>query len=913
MNIIRRLTLQSMKQSKARTLVTILGIVLSAAMFTAVTTMVVSFRSYLLRGEIAENGDYFVRYDYAAPDVLPTLRNDPRVTRLGTLQTLGYASIGAQADAPSASLLLGAGNSDFYEMMPVDLIKGHLPQSSSELVITELTQYHLRESGQPYEIGAQLTLPITVSYQSENVKLPETSGAPYDKTFTIVGITGVPRYLGYDLLELDYMLTLDDGSTRGIWGLFFAQTAPKDAYTLADATDLPFCTVNSNLLELYGVSRYFSIYQLIVTFAAILIVIIMAGAVSLIYNAFSISVSERTKQFGLLTSVGATRKQIRQSVLTEAVLLGLGSIPLGIVCGYAGIAVTLHLTHDLIDSIMASAVQHQITLQAVPSLPAFAAAALVAMVTVLISAWIPARRAAKVTPIAAIRQTQEFRVPRRGVRVGRLTQKLFGLPAALARKYNTVNRRKYRATIVSLTISMVLFVASGSFIQQLNAVADEQANLFNFDFGIEITDKAQVDAVRAHPALKDSSLLVRDYATVVLPDALFCDRYRTLWNERAQAYHYEEPIGTKQIELTYLEDAVLKRFLTAQGIDPAPYLDPDDPLALVTDVQLTRYTFDENERAIDRTRERLPILNEDVDTLSLLPSQVPSGVIDRLKRVSNSRLHRSSDGTILLSVETAPDPSDATADHEMYEIEVRPNRDGNQYAYYIRDSKTGRAEQQPADVVSLPRAQVRLGAHVHTLPHGMKQNTSYDHIDVILPLSAAPNNIDTAALSASASDYEAFLAFLKESGYAFTDHLKYQMQYRDYVTMLRIFSYGFLALISLICICNVFNTISTNIALRRKDFGMLRSVGMKEREIDRMLAFECMQYGFKAILWGTPLSVLTSLMIARLVDRSDFAFPASSLLIAASFIFVTVFITMFYAVSKLRGENPIEAIRAESV
>ena len=129
--------------------------------------------------------------------------------------------------------------------------------------------------------------------------------------------------------------------------------------------------------------------------------------------------------------------------------------------------------------------------------------------------------------------------------------------------------------------------------------------------------------------------------------------------------------------------------------------------------------------------------------------------------------------------------------------------------------------------------------------------------------------------------------------------------------MIRIFTYGFIILISLICICNVFNTISTNIALRRKDFGMLRSVGMKDREIDRMMAFECLQYGWKALLYGLPLSLLVSLGISRLISLVDYKLPVQSIAVAAGGIFITVFITMFYAVSKLKKENTIEAIRAQ--
>ena len=110
--------------------------------------------------------------------------------------------------------------------------------------------------------------------------------------------------------------------------------------------------------------------------------------------------------------------------------------------------------------------------------------------------------------------------------------------------------------------------------------------------------------------------------------------------------------------------------------------------------------------------------------------------------------------------------------------------------------------------------------------------------------------------------------------------------------------------------CNVFNTISTNIALRRKDFGMLRSVGMKHRELNRMMAFECLQYGLKALLWGIPLSLLSALGIASIVGLAAFTPPVRAMAVAAGCIFVTVFITMFYAVHKLKTQNPMEAIRS---
>lgn len=914
MKLIRHLTWQNMKHSKTRTIVTLLGIILSAAMFTAVTTMGVSFRAYMVEGEVAENGDYFLCYNYGTMEDLQKLRQEKAVTKLGTVNTIGYTRFQYEIDNRSVddTLIIGAGNREFFEMVPIELVEGRPPETGSELVITGAVQEYLRESGQPSEIGAQITLPVAVSYEAENLELP-VSGTPYEKTFTIVGVSEYVQYFNDNQLDLSSMLTFDDGSEKGIWGRFFVKSDPKDAYTLADKPYGPSTTVNQDLLDCYGVTKYYSINDLITTFAAILIGIIMAGSVTLIYNAFSISVSERTKQFGLLSSVGATRKQIRQSVFTEAVVLSAAGIPLGIFSGYVGIAITLKLTHGLVDDLLWTATKHDIILKAVPSIPAFVLAGLVALVTVLISAWLPARRATKVTPIAAIRQTQEFKVPKHGIRAGKLSQKVFGLPTALARKYYTVNKRKYRATIVSLTISMVLFVVAGSFVQRLNTTAQEEANLDNFDFEIVVESEAQVDQLRTHPALKDSALVFHSPSVqAMIPEEDFADGYKTVWETAAQKYHYKESISSKRIRIEYLEDRVLRDFLTKQGLDPAQYLDSDDPLALVTNAQLTTYQYNENGRPIDRQQCSEQIFQDDVDTVTLIPRQIPDGVSNRLKRVANNEFHMLSDGTIILSVLVPPEPEDHTGNDQWYEIEVRPMGDGVHYAYYIRDPETGIPETGPVDIVSVKRSQLHLGASIQELPMGIRQNTDYDTVTVILPLSSAVDEMESVSLMATTSDYEEFLSFLEDEGFYFVDQLEWQMQYRDYITMIRIFSYGFIALISLICICNVFNTISTNIALRRKDFGMLRSVGMKNSEINRMMAFECLQYGVKATLWGVPLSILSSLLIARLIDMADFTLPVFSIVIAAGCIFVTVFITMFYAVSKLKKQNLMEAIRSES-
>ncbi len=131
-----------------------------------------------------------------------------------------------------------------------------------------------------------------------------------------------------------------------------------------------------------------------------------------------------------------------------------------------------------------------------------------------------------------------------------------------------------------------------------------------------------------------------------------------------------------------------------------------------------------------------------------------------------------------------------------------------------------------------------------------------------------------------------------------------------------VFSYGFITLISLIAVANVFNTISTGVLLRRKEFAVLSSVGMTPTGLRRMLNYECVLYGCKALLYGLPVSIFVTWQIYRVVERSmdtGFYVPVTSILIAVCSVFLVVFATMMYARNRIKGENIIDSIRQESL
>ncbi|MCL2402365.1 MAG: FtsX-like permease family protein, partial [Oscillospiraceae bacterium] len=209
----------------------------------------------------------------------------------------------------------------------------------------------------------------------------------------------------------------------------------------------------------------------IIGIGMILSIVIVTASVIVVSNAFRVSAGERTAQFGILKSVGATKKQITETIIYEGLLLSVVGIPVGIILGlliqFAGLQIANYLLADLnaINDetlIFSFVIAWQATLLSIA----------VSFVTVLLSAWLPARKAAKIAAIDAIRGAGEIKVKAKQVRANWLVRKLFGFEGTLASKSLKRSRRNFRATVISLTVSIVLFVGASSFGAQLDRLTN---------------------------------------------------------------------------------------------------------------------------------------------------------------------------------------------------------------------------------------------------------------------------------------------------------------------------------------------------------------------------------------------------------------------------------------------------------
>ena len=930
MNILSKVTWKGMWKNRTRTIVTIIGIILSAAMFMAITTLGYSLWDYLLRTEIHNSGDYFLRFDYTTSEHLESLSADDRTSKLGTLGILGYTTFEVQQREDYVSretCAVAAGDQAFYDMVSIRMEEGRLPQSSNEIVITENIYHYLKDAGQPCEIGETVTLniiPEYAEYEGEN-PLP-ADGEAFTKSYTIVGISETFVRLHDMDLYLSHLFTFADTGDSPLWYRIYLKTYnPRDAYpVMHEMPDGIAGSTNDSLLEYYGVTQYTNYNTMITLVCVVLAAIIMVGSVSLIYNAFSISVSERTKQFGLLSSVGATRKQIRGAVFTEAVLLSGIGIPLGILSGYVGIAITLNILSGRINTLLSTS-GGTIFLEPKLSWLAAVIAAAIALFTVLISAAIPAGHATKISPIDAIRQKNDYSVPKKTIRVSKAAYKLFGLPGALSRKYYKVSKKKYRATVISLVISIILFICASSVSMMINETVDRTIDTENFDM-LCMGDKETLEEIRNQDFVDQSAYYADGYYQVYVPDSQLSDSYLDCWEAIHDAYDMLDK-NMHDIRLLYLEDSVFKQYLREHNLPESEYFDSDIPTALVIGKEVTVYNFHAAVGEADRFTYSYAPYDAEGEILQMLEGTVPAGINPFESEgpgTSGYNYLSTEAGEPILEIVPYVDLGDGRIGEDRdnrveYLIRMETNQEGKTIAsYFQRDITTGAVAETPVTSEEVTAPCVRIGATIRDLPFGVSFDAleAYYYNYLVLPLSAAPSDA-SVDLCITVSNYTAARTYLDAtlSEYGYRDYKENEENNRTLVLLINVFSYGFIILISLISVANVFNTISTNVGLRRRDFGMLRSAGFREKDLLRMMNYECLTYGCKALVWGIPISLVLSYLIQAIdhgITNTEFIPPWNALLIAALCVFVVVFTTMFYAVSRLRKDNPIEAIRMEN-
>lgn len=847
MNILNKVALQGLKKNRTRTVVTIIGVILSVAMITAVATFGVSLLSYMADGAAKKYGNWHVAFLDVNSSFVQERMNDKEVLNTVTFDNIGYALVDGAKNPNKPYFFIAGFNQKTFDALPITLLSGRLPENSSEIVISGKVTTNSTTS---YAVGDTLSIAVG-SRMNGNERLGQNN--PYtseifvpqeERNYTIVGVCQTPAFEedfspGYTLIT-----RTDTTDLVNELSLFITLKNPRKVYSYVDKTVANHTYIlNNYILRFMGLDATDKIFNaLLYSVGGIVVVIIMIGSIFLIYNSFSISLNERTQQIGILSSVGATSKQLRNSVLFEGACIGVIGIPIGIVVGIVSIGFVISVVDKNFESVLYTNVP--LTLNV--SVFAIVGAATVSIITILISAYIPARKSANTPVMECIRQTNEVKVGYKVVRTSKLTQSIYGLEGMLALKNFKRNKKRYRSIVLSLVLSVVLFVSTSAFVIDLKQASEQAKVVTDYDIGFGTQDMSDSEMLQLYDKLKNTNGVYKssyqtftEYLCTVSADELSEDYWETVGE-----HSLNETVDLK-IGIQFIDDNTYMKF---------------------------------------------------VNDLGLTGNQQSGKMIVVAKMESNKN-----------DVKGVTDLSDMFINSSMNFTIIPQTTEETKIA---QDVSAKFIEFMPLDTPPMVGGLEQRPYYLQSIVPWSLKGKFISSDTIVKGLTFKSRNPSQSVAEMKAVIESAGIT----STYILLDTSEMLEESQNYIFIANVFAYTFIIMISLIAVANVFNTISTNIKLRRRELAMLRSVGMSDKDFNKMMCFECIFYGMRALLFGLPLAVLSSWLIYKGMfiggaDNLDFILPWFSIGVSVFSVFSVIFITMLYAVSKIRKENIIDALR----
>ena len=849
MNILNKISIRNLKLNKKRTISTIIGIILSTALICAVATMATSFQHTLMQNAINETGYYHLKLYNVTDENIKTLKNNRNIKNIFTIKEVGYGKLENGKNEDKPYLKLYSMDNKIFNELKFNLIEGRFPNNNNEIIISN----HIATNGKVnYKVGDKIKLDI-------DEQLTDTK--QYE--FTITGIIERPNY-SFEIFSDPGYTIISTNINDGIEDAFISLKNPKeyktsianilgvsnynDLFKDIEITDGAENTnpqdsapklnyekfdVNEELLrwEVFAFSddTVLMLYQVI----AVVIFIIMFTSIFCIRNSFAIAITEKMKMYGMLASVGTTRKQIKRNVISETLILGLIGIPLGILSGIVAVIVLIKIVNLIAGDIMFGNVNGIIFKV---SIYPIILAIVLSIITIYLSALSSAKKASKVSPIDLLRNSNEIKLNSKKLKVPFWVSKIFGTGGILAYKNLKRSKKKYRTTVVSLAVSIFVFISMSSFIANMFDVTGNYYKDYDYNISIGCGGRPQdeIDKISKLKYIDESYWL----------------------------YKSEQ----------YLKINDLSKINNVEGIE----LEEDE-------------YYDEN------LVEYVPTGEGKVSKLQILA--LDNNSWNKYMKKIGANSEKLKDKGVL-------------CDDYLYYEKSGKGITQRIYKYSVGDTITGKLDNKETSF--------NVGAITDIRPYGIEKSY-YDGGYFIVDLDYYKDmNFKLRYISIQSSNPDGFVDELKSinitSGYFnISEQAKEE---KSMVLIIKIFLYGFITVITLIGVTNIFNTITSNMELRQKEFAMLKSVGMTKREFNRMINLETIFYSTKALIYGIALGMIGTFALYKAFSvkfESGMYIPVKPILISVIAVFILVFIIMRYSISKINKQNTIETIRNENI
>ena len=878
MNLLNKLTIKNLKLNKKRTIVTVIGIMLSVALITAVaslyTSAVSSFTEYIKK----RNGNFHVVYYNVPYSEVDTIKNHRGIESMAYVQNLGYAKLKDSNNNYKPYAYVKSFDEYSLKNLSIRLVSGRLPENENEILIPT----HLKTNGRiQLSIGDEIKLDIGKRISGiDNIELDQSN--PYQenekientvsKTYKIVGIIERPAY------------NIEDYSSAGYTFITYMNEInkdyPVDLYTLYSDKGLKdYIKVTASILNVdykiykeyingnmtteevleneselkkakYDIEINDSLIVLetnpisdstlggLSAVAIIVCIIIIFTSVFCIKNSFDISITEKIKQYAMLRSIGATKKQIKKNVFYEATILGIIGIPLGILLGFFASIILLFISNNLLDGMTANKLNLHYTF----SFLSIFISIILGIITIYLSALRSATKASKVSLIESIRNSSNIKVKSKKLKSKKIINKLFGIGGDISYKNMKRNSSKYRTTIISIAVSSFVFISLSSFMTIVNEAVKKEYNSTDYNIGLYVYNENKITDELYDKIIETTRLDNIDKCAIIRN--LNLNVHNIKYTKDMMDSLKKSGLSDDDIEhesnlaLISIGDDAYKDYLSKLNLK---YEDAKDKVILIN--RVNREYFDlEKQKSIQLF----------FDALDYKKNDKISGIVEGNKKIE-------------LEIISVTDEKYFSLNNDLYNPTL-----------IISDELFDK---------------IKPKENTHYINVYYKSSNAYklqDDIDIVLKdESYTLNNVD--------------------------EQVKLM---NNFYTLIAIFLYGFIIVISLIGITNIFNTITTNMELRRQEFAMLKSVGMTTYEFNRMIRLESIFIGVKSLIFSIPIGVLISYIIYIKLGKEIgliYSIPIVSILLSILVVFLLITIIMKYSLSKINKQNTIETIRNENI
>ena len=938
MNLMKTLTLKNLKLNRKRTIVTIVGIILATALLSALVTLVSSFQYSMIEYQKQKDGDFHVKFSNVKMSELSEFKNNRNIESTFETMGMGFANLDGckNEDKPYAYVM--ATDEAGFERGCFKLIEGRMAKNEDEIVIPR----HLKTNGRiDIKVGDEITLDVGKRYDSntegvisENCAYEheaETLTDTVTKHYKVVGIMERPGYgmedysaAGYTFVTYsDELAAIDNGTkseaseadtTLTVYSRYTQKALRnKDAVTadIIGVDEKLFEKANNSSVEMSSeesdrflkemenakydiyMNGYLINYECVFpidgsfkalfTVAAVVALIIILTSVYCIKNSFNISITEKIRQYGMLASVGATRRQIKSSVKTEAAMLGVVGIPVGTMSGILASLILVKVVNAL------SAGWLNVALSFHTSLPALILAVILSIATIYFSATGSARRAAKVTPLEAIRNTKEIKIKSAKLKTPAIIGRIWGIGGVISYKNIKRNNKKYRTTVTSIVICSVTFIVISYFMSMAFSVVGMSYASADYNIGINMSCKKDID-IEKFSKLLSGIEGAEDYLVGAGYDFdVSKPEYTKEYGEYCRQLYDDSEDVSQMFLITVLDDKSYDKYASDAGIKNAAagailvnkctfdVYNENSSKYVKKEMELYKYkagdTIECGYNVYDDASSDDNAVEGDTESSTEINTEDNSGYVD--EETINNGVRKTVDVTIAGVTDKVPIGYNGYSNTLLF-----MNQKGFESLW--GDGKNGNEIKPGYASYSAYVVAENADEYQDTFEKETEENPEYSQISFYV------SNLD-----------------------------KQMRDEKSIFTLLGVFAYGLIVVIALIGITNIINTLSTGMELRSREFATLRSIGMTDKQFVGMVRLESVFISVKALAIGVPLGILISYLLCVMMNRMDDAIiyepPYKAIILCILVVIMLIYAIMKLSMTKLRHNNIIETIKNENL